>query len=412
MFHRFIEDIVFEALEVMPIILLRGARQSGKTTLVKSIAKKDPDYQYLTFDHLPVLTAAKEDPSGFINRVEKPVILDEIQKVPELFLPIKMDVDEHREPGRYLLTGSADPLLMPKLGDSLAGRMRLLSLWPFSQGEIRGTRENFLERAFKGELLRGAPCGKECLISLIVQGGYPVPFAMKTEQQKQNWFLDYISLVLQKDVLDLSKIENVSEMPRLLTLLAARVGSLLNLEELSRSLKFPSMTLHRYFELLRSLFFIYLLPPWSKNFGKRLVKSPKIYLNDTGLLLFLLNMDQTRLRQDPHLFGSVLENFVVIELIKQISWHPKIIHPYHYRDYSKNEVDIILEGPGGDLLAIEVKSSETVTKSDFKGLKALQEQAGDRLIHGIVLYSGTDAIPFGEKLTACPISSLWEGWVP
>lgn len=394
----------------MPIVLLRGARQTGKTTLAKSIAMQEKKYNYITFDNLQYLTAAKNDPVSFISRLDKPVILDEIQRVPELFLPIKSDVDENRIPGRYFLTGSADLLLIPKLGDSLAGRMRLLTLWPLSQGEIENKQETFIDKVFNqlpvatGKIFS---CSKDDLLVRAARGGYPNSVFMKSEQQRQDWFNDYISLVLQKDILDLSRIENVNQIPNLLMLLASRVGGLLNTEELARTVKLSAVTLQRYVELLRTLFLVQLIPAWSGNLGKRLVKSPKIYLSDTALQLFVLNIDIERLTKDPFLVGSVIENFVVLELLKQISWSDMNIQMFHYRDYAQSEVDIVLEGPAGGLVAIEVKSSQTISSDDFKGLKNFQNFVGDKFRQGILLYTGTTSIPLGEKLTAMPISSLW-----
>ncbi len=413
MFQRHLKSKILDAIEFMPVILLRGARQTGKTTLVKSIAKSEKklNYNYLSFDHLPTLMAATNDPISFISRIKKPVILDEIQRVPELFLPIKSDVDENRIPGRYLLTSSADPLLIPKLGDSLAGRMRLLTLWPLSQGEIEGKKETFLDHVFSQSPFSTAktfPCSKDDLLSRMIKGGYPAPLLMKTEKQRNDWFNDYISLVLQKDILDLSKIENITQMPNLMMLLASRVGGLLNTEEISRSIKLSAMTLQRYIDLLKTLFLVYLLPPWHKNLGKRLVKSPKVYLNDTALQLYLLNIDLDRLIKDQHIIGKVTENFVVLEILKQISWCNINIEMFHYRDYSNYEVDIILEGPGGDLVALEIKSSQTILSDDFKGLRKFQEIAGSKFLQGILLYTGEKVIPFGEKLTAVPISALWQ----
>lgn len=230
---------------------------------------------------------------------------------------------------------------------------------------------------------------------------------MTSEQQRSNWFNDYVSLVLQKDILDLSKIEHLPKISQLLMLLASRVGGLLNTEELSRTVRLSAMTLHRYLDLLKTLFLVFLLPAWSGNFGKRLVKSPKIYLIDTALQLFLLNIDGERLSQDSPLFGNILENFVVMELVKQLSWNPKRIQMYHYRDYNHSEVDIILEGTEGALVAIEVKSSETISRNDFKGLKSFQEAKKEKFVQGILLYAGNMSLPFGDKLTALPLSALW-----
>jgi predicted AAA+ superfamily ATPase len=410
MFKRHIEAKINEALTFMPIVLLRGARQTGKTTLAKMLSGDGKPYTYLSLDHLPSLIAAKEDPIGFVGRLKKPVIIDEIQRVPELFLPIKMDVDEHRTPGRYFLTGSADPLLIPQLGDSLAGRLRLLNLWPFSQGEIEGTNETFLKRVFDHTPLTtgwSLPCSKEDMLNRALRGGYPTPLHLADEKQRMAWFNDYVSLVLQKDILDLSKIENVTQIPQLLMLLASRSCGLLNTEELARTVKLSSVTLHRYIDLIKTLFLIHLAPAWSGNLGKRLVKSPKVYLTDTALQLFLLNIDANRLRNDNYLIGSVIENFVVLELLKQTSWSDLNIQMFHYRDYQHAEIDIILEGPGGDIVAIEIKSSETVTENDVKGLKMLRDSLDEKFVHGILLYAGTTSVPYGEKITALPISSLW-----
>jgi predicted AAA+ superfamily ATPase len=411
MIKRHLESKILEALDYMPIVLLRGARQTGKTTLAKSICSLKKNYTYLSFDHLPTLVSAKNDPITFIERLEKPVILDEIQRVPELFLPIKSDVDAHRLPGRYFLTGSADPLLLPQLGDSLAGRMRLLTLWPFSQGEIEGRRETFLERAFKAAPLpTGATteCSRDEILTRALRGGYPTPFTMSLEKQRHDWFNDYVSLILQKDILDLSKIENVTQMSNLLTLLAARAGALLNMEELSRSIKLNAVTLHRYVDLLKMLFLVHMLPAWHSNIGKRIVKSHKSYLCDTALQLFMLNIDHDRLLKDQNLTGNIIENFVVLELLKQISFSDLSVQLFHYRDYKQTEVDIILEGPGGDLVAIEVKGSQTISADDFKGLKKFKESTGKKFINGIVLYTGSTHLPWGNKLTACPITSLWK----
>lgn len=410
MLKRHIEPNLFAALEYMPIVLLRGARQTGKTTLAKELSARNKNYTYLSFDHLPSLLAAKDDPVGFINRLQKPVILDEIQRVPELFLPIKYDVDENRIPGRYFLTGSADPLLIPKLGDSLAGRMRLLTLWPLSQGEIEGRKETFLESMFNQAPMKiGATvdCSKSDVLVRACKGGYPTPLQLGNEKQQSEWFNDYISLVLQKDILELSKIENITHIPNLLMLIAARTGSLLNTDELARSVKLSSVTLHRYLDLLKTLFLVHMVPAWNGNLSKRMVKSPKVYLTDTALQLFMLNVNFDRLSNDANLVGNVVENFVVLELLKQLSWSDMNIQMFHYRDHAQTEVDIVLEGPGGDLVAIEIKSSQTVSSDDFKGLKKLQESVGKKFIQGILLYSGTTTLPFGERLTACPIASLW-----
>jgi len=210
--------------------------------------------------------------------------------------------------------------------------------------------------------------------------------------------------------LDLARIERIAEMPHLMGLLASRVGHFLNVEELARTTRLNSMTLHRYMTLLEALFMIYLLPAWHSHLGKRLVKSPKLYLNDTALQLFNLHVDTEKLLADPYLMENVMENFVVMELLKQCTWSGQNIRMYHYRDYRQSEVDIILEGPNGKLVAIEFKSSETISAQDFKSLRLFLEENELNAFQGILLYAGSQTLAFGDKLTAVPLSALWEGF--
>jgi predicted AAA+ superfamily ATPase len=410
MYGRHIAPLVREALRDTPVVLLNGARQSGKSTLVRSRMLENRDARYLTLDEAGVLAAAEADPAGFLAGLEGPVILDEVQRSPGLFPAIKAEVDRNRRPGRFLLTGSANVLLLPHLSESLAGRMEIQTLWPLSQGEIEGVEEGFVDAVFSADplLLPEEPDGNSGLYERLLRGGYPEVVGRSSEARRRAWFGSYVTTILQRDVRDLSNIEGLTDLPRLLSLMAARSASLVNYAELSRSASMPQSTLKRYVSLLEVTFLIKILPAWSSNLGKRLVRSPKLLMCDTGLISSLQGLNAERLASDPVLVGPLLENFVAIELQKQATWSATQPRLFHFRTQTGQEVDVVLEDASGQVVGVEVKASATVGARDFKGLRALAEASGNRFRRGVVLYTGKTAVPFGESLHALPVSSLWE----
>jgi len=410
MIRRNVTEAVLAALRDSPVVFLRGARQTGKSTLVKWISDTHHPARYITLDDVTVLAAARADPTGFIEGLSGPVVLDEVQRAPELFLAIKAAVDRDRRPGRFLLTGSADVLLLPRLSESLVGRMEIITLWPFSQGELRGSVEGFVDAVFAAELPPVTTPGNQPLdlVERLVTGGYPEAVARTTPARRRAWFSSYVTAILHRDVRDLANIEHLDVLPRLLSLLAARATSLLNYAELSRSLGLPQTTLKRYLTLLKTTFLVELLPAWSANLGKRLVKSPKLLLNDTGLMAHLLGVNSQAFEGRPELLGTFLEVFVAMELKKQIAWSPVQPSIYHFRTGSGQEVDIVLKDAAGRVVGIEVKASATVRAQDFKGLRYLADLLGDRFLRGIVLYTGDQHVPFGAGFHALPLPSLWE----
>lgn len=286
----------------------------------------------------------------------------------------------------------------------------MLTLWPLSQGEIDGVEEDLIDRLFADETKwparpRDDPRG---LVGRLLHGGYPEAIQPEAEDRRRAWFGAYITTILQRDVREIANIEGLTDLPRLLALLAGRTCSLLNFADLSRSLMIPQTTLKRYMTLLEATFLVQPLPAWSTHLGKRLVKAPKLALNDTGLLAYLLGVDETRLKQDRSLLGGLLENFVRMELCKQATW--SVVQPrlFHFRTQTGQEVDIILENAAGKLVGIEVKSSAQITGDDFKGLRALQELAGRRFVQGVVFYTGAEPVPFGPRLWALPMAYLWQ----
>lgn len=410
MIERHLGSAVAEALKDTPVVLLVGARQSGKSTLARSLQGSRPGRRYLTFDDEGTLDAARSDPAGFLAGLEGPTILDEIQKVPELFPAMKAVVDRDRMPGRFLLTGSANVLMMPRLSESLAGRMEVQTLWPFSQGELKKHRETFLARVFQSKFsLQPSKAGEaKAWPELACLGGFPEIVKRSSAPRRKAWFRSYVTTVLSRDARDLANIESLASLPRLLSLLASRTSSLLNYADLARVLTMPQSTLKRYMGLLQALFLFHPLPAWSSNLGQRLIKSQKVLLSDTGLLAHLTGATQDKLRQDPTAAGHILENFVAMELVKQASWSEAQVQVFHFRTLTGSEADILLEDEEGRVVGIEVKASATPSSSDFKGLKSLAECAGEKFVRGIVLYTGNEVIPFGKNLTAVPLPALWE----
>jgi predicted AAA+ superfamily ATPase len=410
MLARNITPNLHAALADTPVVLVQGARQTGKTTLAKTLASQKSPRRYLTLDDPTILAAAVSDPVGFIKGFDQPVIIDEVQRAPDLFVAIKADVDRRRTAGRFLLTGSANVLFVPKLSESLAGRIELITLWPLSQGEIDGRSETFIDAVFQPRFSH-PPSSKQNgqhLLERIVRGGYPEPLTRPTPQRRAAWYSSYLATILQRDVRDLANIDGLSDFPRLLALIASRTSGLLNFSDLSRSLSLPQSTLKRYFTLLEATFLVLTIPAWASNQGLRLTKAPKIMFADTGLACHVLGMDRARLQADGNAKGPLLENFVAMELVKQSGWGATRTRLFHYRTASGREVDLVLEDPTGRLVGIEVKSAAAVGNSDFSGLRALRESSGSKFLRGIVLYDGAEPIDFDKDLAAIPLSSLWK----
>ncbi len=409
MIRRNLTSILQDALSDRPVVLLAGARQSGKSTLAQSLLDGHAA-SYLTLDDATVLAAIDRDPQGFLAGLGKgPVVLDEVQRAPGLFPALKLAVDRDRTPGRFLLTGSADVFLLPTVSESLAGRMEILTLWPMSQGEVEGVVEGFVDALFSRSFQPPAvePLERADLFRRMIQGGFPEPRTKSSPARLRAWFASYSTTILQRDVRDLASIENLTALPRLLSLLAARAATLLNYAELSRSSGLPASTVKRYISLLEATFLIQALPAWSSNLSKRLVKSPKVAPVDSGLLCFLQGINEARLEEDPALLGPLLEAFVVMEVRRQIGWSRTAPSLFHYRTQTGQEIDLLLEDAAGRVAGIEVKASASVQERDVRALHDLADTLGPRFVRGVVLYLGEKVVPFSEKIMAVPLPVLW-----
>lgn len=405
MYSRHLATALDRALGDTPVVFLAGARQTGKTTLVQELG---PGADYRTLDDLGVLAAAQADPEGFITSLGDRTILDEVQRAPDLLLPIKASVDRNRRPGRFVLTGSANVLALPKVADSLTGRMEVLTLWPLAQAELESTRPGFVDACFEGhpERLRVSKVERGDLVRRIATGGYPEAVARKAAGDRIRWFEAYLHTLIQRDLRDLAAIEGIAQLPHLLQTVAARSGSPMNVADLGRSLGLGQVTLRRYLTLFETLFLLVQLPPWFENLGKRLAKTPKLYLNDTGLLAYLLGSEPETLQDSPAL-GALIETFAVMELVKSAPWSTTRPGLFHARTSAGQEVDVVLEDRRRRLVGIEVKASATVGAADFKGLRMFRDLTGARFTCGVVLYTGKEILPFGPRLWALPLQALW-----
>lgn len=395
-----------QALRDTPVLMIVGPRQSGKSTLAKALVDRLGDARYVTLDRGLDLAAARGDPATFVANRAGTLVIDEVQRVPELLLEIKASVDADRRPGRFVLTGSADVLALPKVAETLAGRIEVFRLWPLSQGEIAGHPESFLGSLLNGEpqVRAGVPqLDRDALLTRIEAGGFPEALEYAPGRKRDRWFDSYLDTMLQREVREISNLTGLTDLPRLMVLLASRTTGLLNYSSLARDLGMPQTTLKRYLALLETTFLVRTVPPWFRNIGKRLVKSPKVVLTDTGLLAHLMGGRQGTERA----FGAALENFVLMELVKQAGVSDIRPAIYHYRTSDGIEVDAVIEPRGGPICAVEVKAAATLTSRDSRGLRSLAEALGDDFGAGVVLHTGTESAPLSPKIWALPLSTLW-----
>jgi predicted AAA+ superfamily ATPase len=388
-----------------PVVLIQGPRQCGKTTLARAVAEPR-GYGYVSFDDDNLVRAARADPLGFVIDLPPKMVLDEVQRVPEIFTSLKLIVDRDRQPGRFLLTGSADVLLLPKLAESLAGRIEVLRLHPLAQVELRKQKACFLAQLFSADFnLTSFQRMGVNLAELVVAGGFPSAL-MRQSSRRRAWYQAYAQTLIQRDVRDLARIAALDVMPRLLELAAGQTAHLFNVSELASPFGLSRPTVRDYLTLLERVFLVDILPPWHLRHINRLLKTPKLHLGDTGLAAALLRLDAASLHANRALLGQLLETFVFQELRRQASASPEAIAFYHFRNRDDHEVDLVLEREAV-LAGVEVKASGTVRNEDFRGLRKLQEIAGERFVCGVVLYDGEASLRFGPRLFALPVQTLW-----
>lgn len=396
-----------DALADTRVVLVNGARQCGKSTLVKVIARH-AEVEWRDLDRALTRQAAINDPTGFVAFPDL-MVIDEIQRAPELLLAIKTEVDSDPRPGRFLLTGSARVLGLKALPDTLPGRMETVELWPFSQGEIDGEPDQFVDDVFSlgAAINYRTQFDRREYAERVVRGGFPEAVRRTDIRRRERFFDSYTSDLIARDISQLSEIERPAEMRVLLRLLAARSGQLLVANALSRAAGLSAPTVHRYLSLLEEVFLIKRIPAWSRNLSSRAVGTPKVAFVDSGIAANLLGADARKLIRPDGQFGSLLEGFVLMELARQLSWSRQRVELFHYRTKDGVEVDAVLENRQGQVVGVEVKAASTVRAEDFRGLRHLADRLGDDFVVGIVLHTGDQTLPFGPRLRAVPVGALW-----
>lgn len=399
---------VAEALADTRVVLVNGARQAGKSTLVRAVAG-DRVAERLDLDLPQDRQSALADPVGFVS-FDGLMVIDEIQRAPELLLAIKASVDADPRPGRFLLTGSARLLGLRDLPDTLPGRMETIELWPFSQGEIDGGADGFVDAAFRlgPKLHHESTVSRADYADRLVRGGLPEGVRRADPRRRARFFDSYLQNLIDREVRQLVEIERAPQLATLIRLLAARSGQLVRAGGLESELGISRPTVARYLRLLEEVFLVKRVPAWSRNLGSRATGSTKLVFVDSGIAANLLALDSHALRRPGAPFGPLLEGFVLAELARQLTWSEELVDLYHYRDQNKVKVDAILENRRRQVVGIEVKAASTVRSEDFAGLRLLAEKLGDEFLVGIVLYTGASTLPFGPKLRAMPVSAIWQ----
>jgi len=407
MFCRKALKLVHEAMSDTPVVCVLGPRQSGKSTLVKMVDNKR---EYISFDSKTVREAAMQDPEGFILSLPTKVTLDEVQRVPEIFTEIKASVDENRSPGRFLLTGSSNLRLLPAIQDSLAGRMEVIQLSPLTEAEKQNSQNNFVDKLLNNKYMAETVGDRKIVIGLakaVCSGGYPEP-CLRSEKRAWRWHREYLRAIIERDVKDIAKIYDTTNMTKLIELTALRTSSILNINNLSVDLGIARKTVETYLQILERLFLIRRLPAWHSNRGKRLIKAPKLHMLDSGLACALNRLSEENWLDYSNQFGGVLESFAIQQIICLAQWYDPDLQFSHYRDKDKNEVDLVIER-GLDTWGIEIKKSVSLQNSDYNGLAKLAEQCTGNWKGGVILYSGRSTVSLPVKnCLAIPFDNLWK----
>ncbi len=364
-------------------------------------------------DEQGVLDAALADPAGFVAAGTRPLVIDEVQRGGEpLVRAIKAQVDRDPSPGQFVLTGSSNFLTVPTISESLAGRAGLVKVWPFTQGELAGVADRFVDVAFSGvDALadhRPGGLGRSELLERVCTGGYPEVHALRA-RHRPGWFRDYVRTTIERDVVELSGIRKVAEMGDLLRLLAVRSGCELVMQSLIEDSTLERQAVYDHRGWLETIHLVATVPAWSRNLTRRAKKRSKVFLTDSGLAAWLVGKTPASLEQpaDPAT-GRLVATFIFAELYRQLTWAATDANLYHWQDRSGAEIDLVLESTDGRVVAVEAKAGQTPKREWFRWLERMRDVLGDRFVAGVALYSGPYVLPFGDRLLAMPISALWE----
>lgn len=402
LFPRIIMPDLRESLKLFPVTLLTGARQTGKSTLALELLDN-----YLTFDDINVYDSSKTDPASFVKNLDKPIVLDEIQKVPELMNTIKLDVDSNKTKGGYFLTGSSNIISFKNIADTLAGRIGIFNLFPLTSKEISFKNENIIDILFGNidDNLKIPKIDNDSILLRVVKGGYPDVQGINSEKGRYIWFSSYLSAYIERDIRGIGELRRIDKFIKMLNIIASRSANILNKSDLAKDSGIENRTLDNYISLLEKVYQVHLLQPYSANINKRFIKMPKIFMTDSGMLSHMLGVHSLKDIINSPYKGTILETFVFSELFKNVKYLNTPAEIYFYRTHDKEEIDFIIE-KAGEIIAVEVKMSQTIQGKDFKNIGRLME-SGNNLKTGLVLYMGDKLLTFGKNMRAVPMSVLF-----
>ncbi len=413
---RRIGDLVVSLMGEEPVIAIQGPRSVGKSTILRMLAQTR-DAQVFDLDDPATRAAVAADPLS-IAAAESPVFIDEYQHVPEILDAIKAELNRDLRPGRFLMTGSTRHDALPVAAQALTGRLHVLTLFPFSQGEIAGTPENFIDRLVEdpqGAVQQALTLGlstttRADYVQRITVGGFPLAVD-RSAGGRVRWFDDYIRLSLERDILELRRPQRRAQLPRLFEALAGQTGQILNMSAAASRAGLEDRTGEEYVKLLEALFLVQRLSAWGTTLHARAAARPKIHVLDSGVAARVLRLTPEKLvRLDPtsqSQFGHLLESFVVGEVLKQLSWREQVSHTGHWRRHDGDEIDLIVEREDGSVIAFEVKAGRRVTGQDFAPMGRLRDALGARFEAGIILFLGERGYNYQDRLSAIPLDRLW-----
>jgi predicted AAA+ superfamily ATPase len=411
--RRRLGEVVKARLAEEPVVVLNGPRTVGKSTLLNQLAGH-LGRTVIDCDDLATRAAVRDDPARFVES-DQTVLIDEYQHVPELLDAIKAQLNRDLRPGRYVLAGSTRYATLPEAAQALTGRVDIIPVLPLSQGEIDNLPETFVARLLDGAGIEmassHAPATREEYVQRSTSGGMPVALRRPPGRSRSRWFSNYVSLVIDKDVLDISRVRQREMLPRLLGQLAARSGQVLNMAAISGTVGLEKSTAENYIKLLEAVFLVYRLPAWGTTLGSRVTRHPKVHLVDAGVMAWLLNLTPQKIGQAAPAalteYGHLLETFAVGEILKQVSWSDAPVATGHFRTDAGDEVDLVLERDDGQVIAVEIKAGSRISSEDFRGLRQLKDRLGPRLEEAIILYTGEHAYTHDDWITILPLDRLW-----
>lgn len=411
--ERRLSKVIRQRIAIEPVIILHGPRAVGKSTLLAALARSSRR-EIIDLDDLATRDAVRADPSLFV-RGDPPVLIDEFQHVPELLDSIKAELNRDGSPGRFVITGSTRYETLPAAAQALTGRAHRVDVRPLSQGEVAEVREDFGQVLLSdpGSLIHTAQAttAREDYVSRVVVGGFPLALRRAKQTDRARWFDDYVDLVIERDVLELTRVRQRQQLPRLLRQLASQTGQVLNIASAAASIGMDKSTAENYTKLLEAVFLVYQLPAWGTTLGSRVGAAPKVHVVDSGIAARLLRLTESKLAAASASavteFGHLLETFVVGEVCKQLDWLDEPVTRGHWRTHDGDEVDLVVERDDGMVSAIEVKAGSRVPGGELKGLLKLRRRLANRFLGGVVLYTGTRSYTNEDEIHIVPIQRLW-----